>query len=628
MRTFKVKNEAGQAFDVDEDKLSEAEKDGYLPIVSNGKEEHRVSPKDFGAAEKDGYKPVFESDVSQLESALGGFVEGAWLGYGDELAGAVGGALDYVTQGGKLDYKDYYKIRRDLVRKNQEEAKEANPDTFLASNVGGSLVTALAPGMGFLNSAKGAGLATQVGKGALQGGLVGLGTSDADLTEGDFKGAAIDTATGAAIGGALPLAIKGVGAAASKVDDFTGISDKSKVVAQHLGQKFKDLPEFAARYGLDLPQDAISAIKADKTLLEASKSARSNDELIDLVQEQSKGAFKKQSSLSEEAWEALKKNDEIIGDHKLGEELSGHFRNYMKLVGEDLIEQNNLTNSSQAAQKSALKAIQNAMDDAGKVKNLQDIKRVIQSMDENINYEAKSDNLKNDVLNKFRHEVDNLLKGENTPHGTTRGVPEYKKAMQPLAEVTDSIEQVRSRMDMSKGVDSIGDKFLQASDNTRNAVDTLVKQSLNKKARSGAESELRKSLDNVSPEIGKELKASGLNKILSEDTARGTRSTFFGGALGALGLGFDVATGGMTTAAGLVAGYARDKFGRKVGAELIQSLNHGGFGKVLNGTSKGVEKYGKMLIDAAAKGDWNLAITHQLLLKKDEDYRKIFESED
>lgn len=56
--TYTVRNDQGQSFQVDEDKLSLAAKDGYLPVVSNGQEEHRVDPESMHLAVKDGYKPI------------------------------------------------------------------------------------------------------------------------------------------------------------------------------------------------------------------------------------------------------------------------------------------------------------------------------------------------------------------------------------------------------------------------------------------------------------------------------------------------------------------------------------------------------------------------------------------
>jgi hypothetical protein len=243
------------------------------------------------------------------------------------------------------------------------------------------------------------------------------------------------------------------------------------------------------------------------------------------------------------------------------------------------------------------------------------VKRVIQGLDANINWDSQKDTLKNEVLTKFRHELDDTLK---------ESINSYKTTMKPLADLTESVSQVKSRLGMQNKVSDAGVNSLQGTDNSRSGVGTLIKQGLKDSVRSGDGSNLRGALDDISPEIGKEIKATSLREILEADTARGSRATVAGGALGALGLFADVATGGLTTAAGIAGGYARDKFGRKVGAELIQTIAHGGLGRVLNATGDGAVKYSKILIDAAAKGNYALMATHQLLLKKDEKYRNLF----
>lgn len=57
-QVFTVRNDKGQDFQVDEHKIADAEKDGFLPVVSNGKAEHRVAYADLPLATKDGYQPV------------------------------------------------------------------------------------------------------------------------------------------------------------------------------------------------------------------------------------------------------------------------------------------------------------------------------------------------------------------------------------------------------------------------------------------------------------------------------------------------------------------------------------------------------------------------------------------
>ena len=615
MRIYKVKNEAGQAFEVDEDKLHEAEKDGFLPVVSNGQQEHRVSPQDFAAAEKDGYKPVFELDVSQLESGARGAAQGASLGFVDELVGAGKAMYDDISkmfQGEKSGvvpkYDEFgrvtnldeinqgltYEKHREEYRKADKEAQEANPNTYLAGNVAGSVATSFVPGAGLLNAGKGAGLITQIGKGALQGGLVGLGTSDADLTEGDIKGAAIDTAAGAAIGGALPIAIKGVGIAAKKM----GVSDKSKAVRDYLTNKVKKIPDTFAKHVLDLPEEAIEAIKRDETLLPASKTAKTVFELTDTLDDGMAITRKTVSALDNKAWEELDKLDSPI--QKPLERFQDDFSN----IGERLLEELNISDSSQGAQRSAEKAVRDAMNDAKKVATFKDLKKLVQGIDENTNWDNPSDNLKNKALQYYRTELDRVLKFYKP----------YENAMKPVADKTAAINQVKNRLSLKNSVGVDGEKALLPSDRTPGRLQSLVKEGLDPRKNSI----LLNNLENVAPGMSQDIRSAALKNAMQVDTARGSRSAAVGGLAGVLGNAWTIATGG-------VVGYARDKFGRRVGAEIIQRLNHGGFKKFVDGSNAAAEKYAPVLINAAAKGANNLAVTHQILLKKDEVYRSLFD---
>ena len=91
MKIFTVRDSKGQSFEVDEDKVSEAEKDGFLPVVSNGTEEHRVSFSDLPLAAKDGYSPI--SSIGKLESGLRGLAQGVSMGFADEITGALESAF-------------------------------------------------------------------------------------------------------------------------------------------------------------------------------------------------------------------------------------------------------------------------------------------------------------------------------------------------------------------------------------------------------------------------------------------------------------------------------------------------------------------------------------------------------
>lgn len=147
---------------------------------------------------------------SQTESGMRGLAQGVSMGYADELTGGAE-ALWEAAKGDPRTFGELYKQFRDESRKNYDAAKEANPKTYMAGQVGGAVGTSLIPGVGL---AKGAGLLASAGKLGALGAAEGLGASEADLLEGDIAGAARDTAigagVGAAAGAALPAAKKGL----------------------------------------------------------------------------------------------------------------------------------------------------------------------------------------------------------------------------------------------------------------------------------------------------------------------------------------------------------------------------------------------------------------------------------
>jgi len=126
-------------------------------------------------------------DISGIESALRGAAQGASLGFADEATAGVESLFTDKT----------YTQARDESRAAYEAAKNANPNTYLAGELGGGVATAFIPG---LNLAKGASLAKMAAQGAGIGAAAGLGASEADLTEGELGGALADTAIGAGLG--------------------------------------------------------------------------------------------------------------------------------------------------------------------------------------------------------------------------------------------------------------------------------------------------------------------------------------------------------------------------------------------------------------------------------------------
>ncbi len=167
-----------------------------MPSFISDEEMEKLSPSSGGFISDDDMADLeSKSDVSPLESGTRGLAQGASLGFADEITGGVE-AMWESAKGDPATFGELYKRSRDESRQNYESAKNANPGTYTTGEIGGAIGTAFIPG---LNAANGARLATLVGKGALVGGTAGLGNS----TEEDVGGMIKDTATGAALGGAL-----------------------------------------------------------------------------------------------------------------------------------------------------------------------------------------------------------------------------------------------------------------------------------------------------------------------------------------------------------------------------------------------------------------------------------------
>jgi len=134
-----------------------------------------------------------------LASAIGrGALQGATLGFSDEISGALE----------SLFTDKSYKQARDESRAANQAAAEAHPVATAASELGAGLLTPI-PGLGAI---KGAGIAAHAARGAIAGGVAGLGGSNAE----DFRTQATDAIGSALLGGAIGAVGGGIGNALSK----------------------------------------------------------------------------------------------------------------------------------------------------------------------------------------------------------------------------------------------------------------------------------------------------------------------------------------------------------------------------------------------------------------------------
>lgn len=143
---------------------------------------------------------------SKLRSFAEGLGDTASFGFGDELAGVVGAAMEGFSPGS-------YTESRDFARKSRAESSAANPKTAIGGQLAGAIASAVATGKIIPTPS------TALGRIALAmgfGGAQGAGSSNAE----DFGGVVSDTAKGAAIGGATAGVLEKIPAIADRIGNY------------------------------------------------------------------------------------------------------------------------------------------------------------------------------------------------------------------------------------------------------------------------------------------------------------------------------------------------------------------------------------------------------------------------
>lgn len=217
MKTYKVRNDVGDTFEVDAEKIGDAEKDGYLPIVSNGKQEHRVSMSDVSKAEKDGYQVVGSKGFLQ---STGDFINAASESMSDMMPGkgiiekignTIPSAVEYVYDRlpGDLPLQNPQSYS-DTYSGNLKAAQEMGEKTKAKSTAG----TVVGTGMGLVTGMKVPGVGKSaptriLGNAALS--AIDSGTRGEDVIDLDAAGEAALMSGGiSATLEAIPVIGKGV----------------------------------------------------------------------------------------------------------------------------------------------------------------------------------------------------------------------------------------------------------------------------------------------------------------------------------------------------------------------------------------------------------------------------------
>jgi hypothetical protein len=239
---------------------------------------------------------------------------------------------------------------------------------------------------------------------------------------------------------------------------------------------------------------------------------------------------------SSKAWRVLEEGNTKIEhpDGLLGDKaLRNKFGSFAKQVTEEL----NIAGSSQGAQRKAIKAVTDAEADLLNAKNYSDVKKVIQNIDKNIDWEKTDKNVANEALSRLRGKINQTLGELN---------PEYAQAMKPVADSAQKLDSLTKNFSLKKD----GDGFLELSDRSIANVKSLVNAMQNT-----SKPKLKETVGAVDKELLDSFDLSSVAGKSAGDTGRGSRSVLLGG----------VTAGPL----GAALGWARDKMGRDTAANML-----------------------------------------------------------
>lgn len=394
--------------------------------------------------------------VSPIESFTRGGLQGATLGFADELAGAGEAGLDVLKGQAKPSFEDLvraYKQHRDESRANFKAAEEANPKTYL----GGQIVGGLAP------VAASGGLGAGVQGAARLGGLAGLGTSSTDLTSDDtvankLKGAGTDVAIGGTLGAAMasiPAGIKAIKDKTLPGQLFTKELGGQKIVGEEARKALGDeLVSNAGKIGQDI-QEAMNKAAQNKTsILEELTNAGKKYSIEDIQQALAEGEKKLPTSFTKEGDSARKALQEPF--ERAAE--MGKANPLEATSAEELM--------STRLDPKQLDSMRRALGRLGYEKDLKDdqvvalAKRLSGKLSDKLNtsVDPQTGELVPNALGKANEKIQNLMKAQEVFNTGGHGLDELgnQKALTPLLQRleadTTSADLARSQFQKGIGV--------------------------------------------------------------------------------------------------------------------------------------------------------------------------------
>lgn len=208
------------------------------------------------------------TDPSIEESLLRGAAQGATLGWAPQIAGGAEALGDLISGSDKgKSLMDLYRQHRDESKANFKKAEDTNPIASTVGNIGGGLVPGILSG-GLGEVAEAPGLLAKVGQaakvGGIAGGIAGLGSSDADLTQGQLGQGLKDATSGAVTGAVTGGALQGAGSLA-------GGLIKNTIGQTRLGQ------DLGAAFGMGKEGTNLLSHKGIRNIVDNERSSAAQD---------------------------------------------------------------------------------------------------------------------------------------------------------------------------------------------------------------------------------------------------------------------------------------------------------------------------------------------------------------
>lgn len=228
-----------------------------------------------------------EEAPGEIESFTRGAAQGVTLGFADELVGAAESTFGVLSgDSSALRLSGAYEKSRDESRDAFRTAEQANPYSYLAGEVSGSLASSAIPG---LNVAKGATFGRRVAQAGVEGALAGMGLSEEESLGEIAKDGALGATLGAGFQGigekvAAPLAGKAAtlwneSQAGKKAADLfdTGLKKAGRAFAnvpeEYTDEYLKRGGQIAARPEEEILDEISGIYTSRKETLEGAKES-------------------------------------------------------------------------------------------------------------------------------------------------------------------------------------------------------------------------------------------------------------------------------------------------------------------------------------------------------------------